>query len=493
MMKNGSLYMVSIVWRILHSQDMKINRSEVYKVLLSDASYPSVLSIVNTFNFFGVGSEVYLSDYESLQENTYPVIVHTLEDGGHFYLYEQQGNSIYLYDGEGRRVSKEEFLRLWDGVIVLVNSLTTKRYKHFLHFPWELGLATFFLLLSIVFGTLSLFTLTYLMLNLCGAFVSALLVLRHYHEYEDIPLCHIGKSFDCMAVQHRRPLRHFDDVCFALLPLFYFVGITLCTAFGQIHTRFVYVIEWIAVAVALAMVGLQALVIRKYCLLCLTISFLVSLKCIILYVLGFPSAAGFNRGCVAFSLASVLCYVFAVKLNADRVIVGKSLSLLRFKRNGRVFRMLLNEGRELMVKSSCMVYGEIDAPITVHTFLRPHCRHCKKVVACMKHLLDMHKRIRWLISMDGFLDAQQSVEANLEQLIVLQTYKHDKVRALSILVDGFSIADYSMRNITENTIAEFKEQLEEMKANGIDAFPIITIDGHVMPREYEVEDLLYLL
>lgn len=95
--------------------------------------------------------------------------------------------------------------------------------------------------------------------------------------------------------------------------------------------------------------------------------------------------------------------------------------------------------------------------------------------------------------MDGFLDAQQSVEANLEQLIVLQTYKHDKVRALSILVDGFSIADYSMRNITENTIAEFKEQLEEMKANGIDAFPIITIDGHVMPREYEVEDLLYLL
>ena len=64
-MKNGSLYMVSIVWRILHSQGMKVNRSEVYEVLLSDASYPSVLSIVNTFNFFGFESEVYLSDYES--------------------------------------------------------------------------------------------------------------------------------------------------------------------------------------------------------------------------------------------------------------------------------------------------------------------------------------------------------------------------------------------------------------------------------------------
>lgn len=318
---------------------MKASRSKVYQVLLSDASYPSVLSIVNTFNFFGVDSEAYQANYENLQTVECPAIVHTLDGGGHFYLYERQENGIGLYDGEERKVSTEEFLKHWDGILVLVNSLATRRNRSLLHFPWEPSLIVSFILFSIIFASLSHLTLTYLALNLCGAFIPALLVLRHYHEYEDAPFCHIGKSSDCEAVQQRSPLRRFDGVCFALLPLLYFVGTSLYVAFGLMHTRFVYAIGWIALAVVLAMVGFQVVVIRKYCLLCLAISCLVVLECVILYVLGFPSAAGFSRGCVAFFLAAVFCYVLAVKLNADRMMVEKILSLLRFKRNGRVFGM----------------------------------------------------------------------------------------------------------------------------------------------------------
>lgn len=118
-MKKDSLYIISIIQSILKNENIQSNREEIYQMLLSDKSYPSILSIINTLKIWGINCNAYQSDYKSLVENEGYKIVHTTDNEGHFYLFENRGENVLLNDGEKNIISQREFFQRWDGIIAI--------------------------------------------------------------------------------------------------------------------------------------------------------------------------------------------------------------------------------------------------------------------------------------------------------------------------------------------------------------------------------------
>ena len=115
------MYLIKELSFLLKVSNAKFNRSLLIKELMSDPSYPSLVSISKTLSFFGVENESYIIDMDQLV-NLKNVIVHTTDENGHFYVLKGCcKDNVYLYDGSDKTISKSEFLSIWNGVTLKIN------------------------------------------------------------------------------------------------------------------------------------------------------------------------------------------------------------------------------------------------------------------------------------------------------------------------------------------------------------------------------------
>ena len=489
-MDNNGLYIVSIIRYILESEKIQKSSKDVYKMLLSDKHYPNLLSILNTLKFYGIEYNAYQANYESLQESKGYKIIHTSDNEGHFYLYEYKGDKVLLNDGTKTYISEQEFKDRWDGVVVIVKQTNNKRNPFYYFTSLKLSiLIILFTLLLYSFITANIGTSLFL-LNALGAFISGLLLKKDYHEYEELPFCHIKKKFNCELVNKNNPIHFFSNTSFALFPLLFFIGIILQNIIVTYQTIFTYIAYVIAVVVSMLMLCVQTLIIKKYCILCLTISLIVLIETGIIYNTEISYVYNIRGDSISFLLAFVICFVINEKLKADRNLISATIQLLKFKRDKIIFNLLCSKSEEIEFKSYCMKFGNDNADNIIHTFLQPQCKYCKNVIREMSTLIRSNHNITWLVSINGINNRKNFVRCNELQLKAMQLYKENKEEALDFLLNG-SIGN-SLK-IEDDVIKQFRCQLEEIEEHDIAYYPMILFNGKKLPREYQISDLTYQL
>lgn len=491
-MKKDSLYIISIIQSILKNENIQSNREEIYQMLLSDKSYPSILSIINTLKIWGVNCNAYQADYKSLVENEGYKIVHTTDNEGHFYLFENRGENVLLNDGEKNIISQQEFFQRWDGIIAIAERKIKKNIAWDRYTILKKILISLFLIGLVYTMKESFNDATLLMLNLAGIFVSLIVVSADYHEYKDIPFCYINERFNCKEVHKHNPLAKINNVSFAFLPLLYFLYYTIQEMTNSYHTPIVYFFTSIALVTSLVMVGYQSIVIRKYCTLCLSISLIISIE----FVLTFSSNTNYTNevkgDLVSLVLAIILCFLIKERFKVDRDLISTKIFLSRFKRNKEIFRFLLKQSEPIRVSTFCMEFGEYNSENVIHTFLQPNCVHCKKIIEEMTTLILFHKNIKWLISLSGINsdDNDSFIRYNHTQLQILQTYKENKENTLQLL---FHEKKCDKLNITDETVEIFRQQLKDINELRLKYLPLVSFNGRKLPWNYQISDLNFYL
>lgn len=487
-MESNGLYIVSIISNILESENIQKSRKDVYQMLLSDKNYPSVLSILHTLKLYGIKCNVYHASYKSLKESKGYKIVHTSNNEGHFYLYDSKMDKVMLNDGNKTCISEQEFIDRWDGVVVIVERANNKRKLFYNNVSLKLCISIL-LLVSLLFSFIEAKKETTLfILNLCGIFISVLLLLKDYHEYEELPLCHIKKKFNCEKVHKNSPIRHLNNISFALFPLLFFLGVILQNIIVAHQTIFTYTIYAIAIIVSLIMVYLQTFIIRKYCILCLFISFIVFIGAVVIYSTKIDYFCSIKGDILSFLLSFIICFYINEKLKIDRKLNSVMIQLLKFKRDKRIFKLLSSQSEDVEFYSYCMKFGNDNAENIIHTFLQPKCKYCKKVISEMSSLIHSNSNITWLVSINGINNNEHFVRCNELQLKTMQLYKENKEKALDYFLNG-NIAN--SLEIEEDVIKQFKWQLKEIKEHNIASYPMVIFNGKKLPPEYQISDLIY--
>lgn len=128
-------YMITIIQYVLSAYKIRGKRSDIYKILYSDPTFPSAVAIINTLSYYGIRINAYKADFQQIVKNDNIMIAHCRVNEGRFYIIKEiLDDYIVLYDGNNHKIPSNEFLDRWDGIVLVTekaftNIPKTSRYK----------------------------------------------------------------------------------------------------------------------------------------------------------------------------------------------------------------------------------------------------------------------------------------------------------------------------------------------------------------------------
>ncbi len=428
-MKNRDYY-TDLLTHFLKFLGVKHSRKEVEMCILSSEYYPSLLSIVETLFVCGVMSEAVKGDIQTLRSLTEPCIIQLQEhEKAWFVVLESYSNGIVsIYDASQHKkitLTEEDTANLWTGVLVIPTS-TPPRGKT--NQQWNKVFGGIFLITAFLVGCVWFvpdILLSYLLLCLMGILLSVPLVRQSFGLSNNgavSEFCKRGGFIDCESVGHSK-LAKIGGVSLAEISLTYFSFRVFLIILG--HTieidqvlQVLALFSLMGLFVAILSVLYQFFVVKKWCLFCLGIAFVVLLEnCRSLYFI--------QRGCMpklmidfttstgiimSFAFSLTLLFIIRHVLNLEKKKNEDRLKLLKIQRNTDVLRAVISTSTKAPVNQfQDLTIGNSGADIVVTTLISPYCPKCADVIRIMVDLLNRHpRRILWNIRLDGILEPQLS-------------------------------------------------------------------------------------
>lgn len=528
----NNYYLPLLIKEYLRYYDKHMDVDQLRLVLESDPSFPSLLCIRKTCNYFGINSKAYKGDYDALLDNAMPVIVHwKTENEEKFVLVNKvTPESVDYYDAAKHQkfsTTKDDFCRFWTGVLIIseksgkqeADKITTSKKIHRVY-----GLGVMVILIAFLFGfqnsqnTTSLyFPIVLFLLKTTGVWLSAN-IIRHeagfiYSSFDNF--CNKLESFDCIKVLNSNASKIFNTFSLADIGFAYYsVGIfaIVLGVFSGLQSAVLSILFYTSVGgipIVLFSVFYQKFIVKKWCPLCLGVMGLILMENLMFQL--YPSKVLTNSTLLSALILlsiSLICSIlivhyFKTLLTAQSNVFINKLQNLKLKRNPAVQLSLFNlQKRTEMPINNSIFIGNQQAPIVLTTLLSPMCKPCKKMTYEILQLMERYSgKILWQIRFDGIgkkgFDNLHAIQLHLMQLC--KNEESDMVK-LQIIKDWFSMqsfqwfaAKYPIDEIHQETSSGFLEHINENAELGVDRVPVLWINSKILPQQYSVVDIPFLL
>jgi uncharacterized membrane protein/thiol-disulfide isomerase/thioredoxin len=509
---------------------VKFQEKELEMVLQSAPSYPSVLSIVESCNYFGLKTAAYRADFTKLKAEI-PAIVHFKAEMDKFVLLNKMSDDkVNYYDATIYRnieCSLNEFCNKWTGIIII--SINNKKSIHNKKkFTTNISPVWLFIAFSICctlfYGfenaqslTLLFYAIGLLILKFIGLWLSIVLVRHEIGSTHSVfdAFCHKRDSFDCDKVINSNVSQLFNLVTLADLGCVYFVmGIIslILGVFSGLLYHIVTIIFYISaccIPFILFSVFYQRFVVKKWCPLCLSVMGIILLENILFLFYGQTklnfTALHSSIILMLFSFISSLIALQWIKQSSKNSykLFNTIKSQLKLKRNPIIFASLFgHEAFSSLPKDDSFIIGEKESAITITTLLSPFCIPCKKTANEIIELIERYPQlIQWHIRLDGVTSSEYA-EINKIQLSLAELYfKGDSSKVkLSIIKDWFKeqnfesfSKEHAIKSISKESIRFFAQHVKNNGMLKTNKVPTVWINNRTLPQEYSIKDIPFLL
>lgn len=490
-------YIVDIIYRVLKINHIKTNKRVLIKALWSDPTYPSAISIINTFRLFGVKAVIYKSDIDALYRCGNVCIVHNSGNKGHFFLLENKYESyVTLFDSIRHKVPLSKFKEMWDGYVIVIESVHNARL---LQRKCSLG-CYFTIFLLILLLSLPLIDKPYnivkqILLDYAAFVICGLLLYHKVMNINNDRWCKIGKYFDCNAV--KLPLFKTIDInpylpCVGLL-YFFFDVINIWD--GNMYITVLWYRVSLLVIILLFMY--QLVIIRRFCALCILVGMIVIVKNIIIN-------ESISQRFYEANLETIYSFIFAyfivasiyIFLLREKRFFYTDIHELKLKRI--MWKHCLNSSikQNISVEDSDIVFGKSKVNNVITTIVRPGCEHCEKLEKLLQSILQNDINIKWQIFLDGVLvdDEKLFSKMNQKQLNILRRYYCGNENiSMSYLSATKPRQHQTDSDFSKEELAVYRLQLERIGRLHYVNTPTIYINGIYVKPIYQTEDLPYII
>lgn len=512
----------------LRCYDVLPDSNQLRLILESDPSFPSLLSIRQTCNYFGIKTNAYKGDYDALLENKLPAMVHwKTENEEKFVLVNKVTPvSVNYYDAAKHQkfnISKDDFCKFWTGALIIseknggqkVSGIKTAIRKF-----WVYGLAVLAFLITFMFGIRNspeaaflYFAIGLFVLKATGVWLTANIIKHEagfaYSPFESF--CKKLESFDCNKVLNSNASRLFNTFSLADIGLVYFSSGLLAimiSVLSGLQNEILLLLFYMAVGgipFVLFSVLYQKFIVKKWCPLCLGVVGLVVLEN--LAFLLYPGKTMPNSSFLLAGVMLILSFIFSIlivhffknqiKVQGD-AFTNKLLNL-QLKRNPAVLISLFNrQKRNEIPQNHNILIGNQDSNIVITTLLSPMCKPCKRLTNEILQLIEKHpESFLWQIRFDGI--AKEVYDPiNRIQLHVKQLCENEKDNGakIKIIKDWYSRQSfqwfaerYPIDKIAPETIVGLAEQIKQNAALDVNRVPGLWINNRMLPQEYSVADI----
>lgn len=523
-------YFIPLLLRHLQLMDIKCDPKELQLVLQSAPSFPSVLSIVQTFTYFGLKATAYRADYAAIEKATTPAIAHVKEDSTDRFILilTVSETTVTYYDAfinKNIEITKDDFCAIWTDIVVLSEKTENVFRSNKLNkYPkGSITLAvTSLILLALLGFRMSMIPQSFLFffgllgLKLAGIWCTVGLLRQEskgsYSVFD--AFCHRNEAFDCEAVIQSKASKLFNKVALADIGIVYFATGIISLSIGVFSDATTAVLQALfylsvcSIPLIAFSVLYQKVVIKKWCPLCLCTMFILVIEVTLFLFFPLKVFSGdpaFTAELLLFSLFSSLGILFLTTRMIENQAKAFSIhiSSLQLKRTPFVIAAVFGNKKSMSqpMKDS-LIIGNTEAPVTITTLLNPMCNPCKDIaVETIRLLKNYPSFIQWHIRFDGAKAAEYDY-LNKPQLYLFELFRQNnsaKVR-LNIIKEWFRVQslgkfseNYPLNTIQEETISTFSEHIRNNSELKVEKVPSIWINNRIFPKEYSLNDIPFLL
>lgn len=514
---------------LLHSylglEKINLDKEEFIFQTLSHPTYPSLhalTGVLDHFNIENIAVELPTTK-EALSELPNRFMMH-FEKGREpgMYLTESLGNQLYSVSGEetNEQISETQLLEDWSGVILVIENdgsiQETKEKSGFSFYRNLIALTVLTLVILSFVQTGSILLTLFLALSIAGVGFSYLILSHENGNSNKLfdKICSSSKTGnDCGEILNSEVATISSDLKLGDLSLIYFMGLSgfsiLCFLTG-LAPGILPIIAVGTIPVIIYSLYQQLFVLKKICRVCMFIvgvlTLQVGLAAYILFTSPIAIQQPMNTAIIALtSLFGALLIWKVLKTNLQGAKNQRELTInnLKFKRDATVLYSLLETGKyrkQIEIPNEIVLGCKEDPVVELLIVTNPFCSFCRDVHDVVHSIYN--RSLEGLKIVIRFNAAPEHVDTDSYKIChrLLEIYHTQPEAAFIQAIDGVYHADNPSDWLKANGIGQI-ETYDQVLADyynwcvdqDANFTPIMIINGKEFPKQYEREDLDFLI
>lgn len=425
----------------------------------------------------------------------------------------------YIWRGERIRSTLASFFETWTGVVLIAetdeNSAEPDYKKYYKEETFSrirnytLGITVFVLsLLSFMWsgGYSNWGTTLLLVANLCGMYISLLLVLKQidvHSEYAD-KLCSLFNKNGCSNILETAAAKFMGVISWSEVGLSYFTANLFIIIFTPQFMEYLVILNLCALPYSFWSIWYQKFRAKQWCMLCMAVQGVLWLVAGINFIFSdiyVPQLISINTiyaGFIYLIPYLIISLLLPVIINVRQQ--EKSVQQMSgFKMREDIFRVLLGKQPHYEVSraTSQIIFGNPDANLLITILSNPHCNPCAKMHKRLERVLkDCNNDlcIQYIFSSFG----EEYQDSNVFLTAVYLNNGMDFTQRIydewftwgSVQRERF-FAQYLQNTSDQKVQDEFRRHQDWIDKTKLRVTPTVLINGHLLPEEYKIEDIKY--
>lgn len=509
--------------QLLKFNKISFDKEELAFQIKSHPSYPSlhaITGVLDHFNIENLALDIPVNE-ETLRQ--LPLVflaqIHT-DRGKEFAVIKNEGLEYEIISNVTEKVilSLREFLKIFTGIIVAVEKdLEQKENQTSVNQLLKntvVGSAVTLFLVLFLMAKPSISDALFFIFSILGLFISASIYSQELGE-ESI----LGNAFcsgetaskSCDDVLSSKGAKIVKGFKISDLSIVYFIGSTLAIYFLTllgIGLTTPIILSFLAIPMTIYSIYYQYAVVKKWCLLCISIVGILWVQAIIggtnMQAIENTSIQDIVITALFFSVALIGWNFISSLLNSKKDFKKNKINFFKFKKNFNLFNALLEKSKTIptdLSDTSEIVFGTVDSPLHITIITNPFCGHCRAVHTLIEDILKKHSdslkiSVRFNINPEN-VDSD-SVRVTSRLLELYHTQGEDScMDAMHDIYEGQALEMWIQKWGECKDISTYIETLKAQSTwcidNAINFTPEILINGKSFPKEYDRSDLIFFI
>ncbi len=397
--------MTNLILRLLKTARVNtVEQQDLYLQILSHADYPSLKSITDSLDYFGIENIAANVPKDALSQlpSSFLALING-DKQSELVLIKHNATKVVVTRDNGKKhnYTVAKFKELWTGTIIAVEVPNTPTSKPSFKISKENIFVVIFLLLFFglfIIQRTVLFSGIYIVLSLLGLGISYLIIKETTGKGTKIAAKVCGALSSnlkgCSAVISSKQGVVFKGLSLGDISLMYFLSTTFCSAILGVNVSTLLIIAALSLPVVLYTIYTQAFVLKSWCFLCLGIASILLLQFIVL-------ASSFVEW--EFTLQYIVSALFiSVVVTMTWLLMKSSLKnkkllndlqkdYLMLKRDASVLEAIIENNRitkpEILSVDTQIFFGNREGVLQLTAYTNPLCGYCTEAFEAYDKML----------------------------------------------------------------------------------------------------------
>lgn len=501
----------NIVNKYIQLSNYKVERTTIDLHLLTHPDYPSIKSISDTYDYFGVENIVANVPFEVLNQLS-DIFIGLIDDKLH--LININKNSAFIINEklEKRKISLKKLKEIWNGVIIAIEPKEENKNSQKIK---NESLLLGGLLLSSFLPIIITYNINSIAFNIC-TYIGLLISYFIINESFGMNNKTVAKFFDtiskkegCSNVINNTNSKLFNIIHLSDASIVYFSSLLLFSVFVEFNVPLLFIVSVLTLPVITYSIYYQAVITKDWCALCIGISVILIIQFLILL---------YNLNDFTFNLSIILKAIFIMffiiilwnkikKLQKANInLEATQIEFFKFKRNKVLFNELLSKRQLvnndlLLLNDNRIFFGATKPKLVIIAVTNPLCGFCAESFHTYYKILNKYEHVQINFVFSLFTNDTDNPAYKI-LISFLELYnKNSKKEALDSLNEWFELKNFddwikkheqpTLNNINLDDLLERHRNWATV--NDISKTPTTIINNCFYPNEYSIKDVFYFI